>query len=273
MTSLWFNEIDYDEPGTDANSFIEIAFATTVNLADYAVVLVNGSGNTPYATFNLSTAGAVAAAGQKLVIGNTTVAGSIPSGTLFLDAGTGDFIQNGSPDGFALVNLTTGEVVEFWSYEGTMTGVSFATLGVAGLHDAIPISPLDDPAFAMSLVRASATTWMSSPSLTPGGNDPVVNFTPASLSVAGNTSAVESTDANGALYFTVKRSDSAGTASVDWSLDFSGTATAGDVVNSSGTVNFKDGQALARIKITLQADAVAEANENFTFAFQTPSTP
>ncbi len=101
---LFINELHYDNDGTDVGEGVEVAGAAGSDLTDWSVVFYNGNGGAPYATLNLS--------------------GVIPDqdggyGTLeFPQAG----IQNGSPDGFALVD-PAGDVVEFLSYEGTFTAV------------------------------------------------------------------------------------------------------------------------------------------------------
>ncbi len=122
---LVINEIDYNQAGTDANSFIEIynGTGTSVPLADLALVLVNGNGSIEYKRFALSAAGASLADGQYLVIGNTTITGAVPAGVLTIDA-TGDFIQNGNPDGVALVDTAALTVVDALSYGGPITAAT-----------------------------------------------------------------------------------------------------------------------------------------------------
>jgi len=99
--SVFVNEIHYDNTGTDAGEAIEIAGPAGTNLSGWSLVLYNGADGAAYDTRALS--------------------GTIPNqqagfGTLaFTYAVNG--IQNGSPDGIALVNGAT--VVQFLSYEGT----------------------------------------------------------------------------------------------------------------------------------------------------------
>lgn len=100
--TVFINEIHYDNTGTDIDEAIEIAGPAGTDLTGWRVVLYNGNGGASYDTINLS--------------------GTIPDqnngfGTLsFLRAG----IQNGAPDGLALVN-DTDTVVQFLSYEGAFT--------------------------------------------------------------------------------------------------------------------------------------------------------
>ena len=118
--SVFINEIHYDNTGTDAGEAIEVAGPAGTNLSGWSIVLYNGAGGITYDTRALS--------------------GVIPNqqagfGTLhFTYAVNG--IQNGSPDGLALVNGTT--VVQFLSYEGTFlatngpaNGMTSVDIGVA----------------------------------------------------------------------------------------------------------------------------------------------
>lgn len=102
--TVFINEIHYDNTGADTGEAIEVAGPAGTNLAGWSLVLYNGSGGAPYATINL--------------------AGSLPNqqsgfGTLSF-AAVG--LQNGSPDGIALVDGAS-TVVQFLSYEGTFTAV------------------------------------------------------------------------------------------------------------------------------------------------------
>ena len=100
--SVWINEFHYDNSGADAGEFFEIAGPAGASLVGWSVVGYNGGNGTVYASLSLS--------------------GAIPSqngcmGTLAFDL-TG--MQNGSPDGLALVDAE-GDVVEFLSYEGSFS--------------------------------------------------------------------------------------------------------------------------------------------------------
>src|SRR5574338_37713 len=49
-TSVFINEIHYDNTGTDAGEFIEIAGPAGTDLSGYQLVLYNGAGGAPYDT-------------------------------------------------------------------------------------------------------------------------------------------------------------------------------------------------------------------------------
>jgi predicted extracellular nuclease len=105
VTSVFINEIHYDNTGTDAGEAIEVAGPAGTDLTGWSIVLYNGSGGAPYDT--------------------DALVGTIPNqsngmGTVVLNYAVNG-IQNGSPDGVALVNGTT--VVQFLSYEGSFAAV------------------------------------------------------------------------------------------------------------------------------------------------------
>ena len=99
--AVYFSEIHYDNVGADADERIEITGPAGTDLSGWQVVLYNGNGGVTYNTQTLS--GAIPATCGA----NGVVVLTYPA----------DGIQNGSPDGMALVN-GGGQVVEFLSYEG-----------------------------------------------------------------------------------------------------------------------------------------------------------
>jgi hypothetical protein len=120
---LVINEIDYDNVGTgDSAEFVEIynPGSTDADLSGIALMLVNGNGNTVYANIDLSSADVLPAHGYLVVAGpNVTPA----AGALKLDPGWSgtDKIQNGPPDGVALVDTAAQTVIDALSYEGSIT--------------------------------------------------------------------------------------------------------------------------------------------------------
>ncbi|MGH8776709.1 MAG: hypothetical protein ACRDWI_16670 [Jiangellaceae bacterium] len=97
------SEFHYDNAGTDTGEAIEIQAEPGTDLTGWSVVLYNGTGGAPYNTRGLSG-----------VVGDSSV--------VVLDYPVNG-IQNGSPDGLALVDAG-GAVAEFLSYEGTFTAAS-----------------------------------------------------------------------------------------------------------------------------------------------------
>lgn len=113
-STVFINEILYDVTGTDAGEFIEVAAPAGTNMADYSIVLYNGSGGALYDTDALS---GITTNQQG---GYGTVSISYPS----------NGIQNGAPDGVALINTSTNTLVQFLCYEGTFAGVGGLANGI-----------------------------------------------------------------------------------------------------------------------------------------------
>ncbi len=128
---VFINEIHYDNAGADTGEFVEIAGPAGTDLGGWSIVLYNGNGGAPYRTDGLS--GTIANEGGS---GFGAMAISYPV----------DGIQNGSPDGIALVNASA-QVVQFLSYEGTMTAVG----GPAGGTTSVDIPVIEDGTAAAGL--------------------------------------------------------------------------------------------------------------------------
>ncbi|MDP5183029.1 ExeM/NucH family extracellular endonuclease [Blastococcus sp. BMG 814] len=103
-TAPFISEIHYDDDGTDTGEFVEVHLPAGTSSDGLAVVLYNGNGDAVYDTDALPVVTAPADAPAVAVV-------DYPS----------NGIQNGGPDGIALVRGT--DVLEFLSYEGTMTAV------------------------------------------------------------------------------------------------------------------------------------------------------
>lgn len=105
-STVFINEILYDITGTDAGEFVEVAGPAGTDLTNWSIVLYNGTGGASYDTDSLPTPIPSQQGGYG------TVSISYPS----------NGIQNGSPDGIALVNGTT--VIQFLCYEGAFTATN-----------------------------------------------------------------------------------------------------------------------------------------------------
>ncbi|HUJ62072.1 MAG TPA: thrombospondin type 3 repeat-containing protein [Kofleriaceae bacterium] len=147
---LVINEIDYDMVGTDNAEFVELYNPTgnDVDLTGLAIILVNGANNQTYATIDLSTAGTLPNGGYLVVAGaNVTVAPP----AIKLDPGwTTDAIQNGSPDGIALIDTNGPRLLDALSYEGSITQAVIA--GFPG-----PVSLVEGTALATTVADSNTT--------------------------------------------------------------------------------------------------------------------
>lgn len=93
-----------------------------VTLAGLKLVLVNGGSNTPYATIDLSASGSLAT-GQFLVIANAGVTANAQAKKLD-PLWTQDELQNGAPDGIALIDDVAHTLIDAVSYEGAITAAT-----------------------------------------------------------------------------------------------------------------------------------------------------
>ena len=107
-TAPYVSEVHYDDAGGDSGEFVEVTIPPGTTSAGLSVVLYNGSGGVPYATLDPPAVPAPAGA----------------PGAVAIDA---PGLQNGSPDGLALVQ--DGAVVEFLSYEGVVAATSGPAAG------------------------------------------------------------------------------------------------------------------------------------------------
>ncbi len=115
-TSVFINEIHYDNVGGDVGEFFEIAAPIGTDLSGWSVMLYNGSNGTAYNTLDLSSGTLVEDAGFSFL------AVSLPANGL----------QNGSPDGLALID-NNDNVIQFLSYEGSFTATSGVATGMTSV--------------------------------------------------------------------------------------------------------------------------------------------
>lgn len=108
--SPFISEIHYDNVGADTGEALEIEAQAGFDLAGWKIALYNGNGGAVYTT--------------------TTLSGTVPAAGVVVQTYPTDGLQNGSPDGVALVR-PDGTVAEFLSYEGGMTGSGGPANGMA----------------------------------------------------------------------------------------------------------------------------------------------
>ncbi|MCA0143405.1 ExeM/NucH family extracellular endonuclease [Blastococcus sp. LR1] len=136
-TTPFISEIHYDNAGGDVDEFVEVQLPAGASSSGLAVVLYNGSDRAPYATLTLPAVTAPADRAAAVVV-----------------AGPSSGIQNGAPDGLALVRGT--EVLEFLSYEGTMTAVSGAAAGRTSTDIGVAEAGTETPGQSLSRVYDAA---------------------------------------------------------------------------------------------------------------------
>ena len=153
---LVLNEVDYDQVGADADGFVEIHNAGdgAADLTNIALVAVNGGDGTEY---------------DRVALTGTLA----PGGHLAIAVE----LQNGAPDGVALVDTAAGVLLDALSYEGAITA---ATIGGATFSlvegTALPDTTADSNTVAGSLIRSpdgtdtddAASDWAFTTTVTRG---------------------------------------------------------------------------------------------------------
>ena len=134
------SELHYDNTGTDAGEAIEVSAPAGTDLSGWRLVLYNGSGGAAYNTVTLSSPVPATCDPRGLVVIAYAVNG----------------IQNGSPDGIALVDAG-GAVVEFLSYEGSFVAADGPALGLTATD--ILVSEAGTEPLGLSLQRRGDDSW------------------------------------------------------------------------------------------------------------------
>jgi predicted extracellular nuclease len=118
---LVINEVDYDQPGSDTTEFVEIynPSLVSVDLSQVDVVMINGNNSTEYNRFTLS---GTLNPGEFAVLGSPGL--TIPAGVIYIDAGITNLLQNGSPDGVALIDNINTALIDSLSYEGAINAAN-----------------------------------------------------------------------------------------------------------------------------------------------------
>lgn len=252
IANVWINEFHYD-PSTnpETGEFIEVAGLAGVDLTGWSIVLYNGNGGGVYGTRALS--GTLANTSDGFGFFSIAVAG----------------LQNGDPDGFALVD-NFGRVVQFLSYDGTMVATAGPAAGMTS--SALPVGESGaTPGTSIQLTGTGSSyadfTWTVGSVNTSGGGNVGQDFLSGAdqgqIRIA-NASVVEGNAGASLLTFTVTRAggfDSAAT--VDYSVAL-GTATADDLGAAAaltGSVTFASGEYTRTITIPIAGDTVGEFNE------------
>jgi hypothetical protein len=148
----WINEFHYDNTGGDVGEFIEVAGLGCTDLSGYTLELYNGSNGTIYNTTILS----------NMIPDEGDGFGAIS----FPIAG----IQNGAPDGIALVK--DGTVIQFLSYEGTFTASNGTANGMTSTNVGVFQLGSNPVMLSLQLMGTGTSyndfTWSNPSAETPG---------------------------------------------------------------------------------------------------------
>ncbi|MBB4038649.1 hypothetical protein GGR34_000278 [Microvirga flocculans] len=275
MANVWINEFHYDNGGTnDLNEFIEIAGRAGTDLTGWKIQLYNGSNNGLYAS------------GPEIALSGT-IADATGNGFGFISVDAVG-LQNGAPDGFALVDAA-GNVVEFWSYEGTITAIDGAAAGMTSKD--VGVLENGTGSATGSIQRQGTgydstgfTSWAvfsADNTATRNGVNTGQTFAdpPAgqTLSIAADAATkAEGNDGITTFTFTVTRANPAEDVTVDWSLGglgAAGWASEDDFAGAlNGTLTFSAGQTTQQISISVKGDTAYEASERFSVLLSNAST-
>lgn len=186
MTTVFINEFHYDNTGTDAGEFIEIVGPAGTDLTGWQIVRYNGANGlvytTPAATETLS--GIISDQGN----GYGTVVINYPS----------NGIQNGAPDGLALVD-NSNTVVQFISYEGSFTAVDGIAAGLTSIDIGISQNGTEPIGASLQLTGTGSVyedfTWTATTTNTSGAINSGQTFTGVSspgvtIAQSGNSTEV-----------------------------------------------------------------------------------
>ncbi|WP_188443396.1 proprotein convertase P-domain-containing protein, partial [Planktosalinus lacus] len=175
---VFINEIHYDNAGADADEAVEIAGPEGTDLTGWSIVLYNGNNGSVYDTENLT--GTFADQNNGFGTLNFPISG----------------IQNGSPDGIALVD-DSNSVIQFLSYEGAFAAVDGPAVGM--MSEDIGVSEASSTPIGESL-QLSGTgtfygdfTWNSPATSTPGAINNGQTFVAAPSSPSFQLVLVEGT--------------------------------------------------------------------------------
>lgn len=188
LTSVFINEIHYDNTGGDVGEAIEVAGPAGTDLTGWSIVLYNGAGGASYATIALS--------------------GLIPNqqGGYGVASVAAVGLQNGSPDGIALANGTT--LVQFLSYEGSFFGVGVPANGIGSVDIGVAENGSEPVGQSLRLTGSGTTyedfTWASPATATFGTINSGQGFGPV---VTANCGAAVSTAEGFAASRTVTGTD------------------------------------------------------------------
>ena len=260
VQNVWINEINYDPAGSpDAGEFIEVAGLAGVDLAGWSLVFYNGNGGGSYRTVSLS--GTLADSANGFGFAN-------------IPATTGDWLQNGSPDGIALVD-NVGRVVQFLSYEGTFTATSGPAAGMTSTDiGAFQQQAPTGTSLQLTGIGSSYAdfTWsynVDSTTGTANAGQAFLSGTDQGQIRIASAQVVEGQSGTSSLVFTVTRSGGFATAAdVAYTLGF-GTADTADLAAGTpltGTVHFDANQFTATITVPIAADTLGERNETISVA-------
>jgi endonuclease I len=215
--SVWINEIHYDNDSSDVNEFVEVAGTAGLDLTGWQLVAYNGSNGASYKTLKLSGVFANQSSGFGVI--DYPISG----------------LQNGGPDGIALIDAT-GTVVQFLSYEGAFAASDGKAVGMTSTNIGVSETSSTPVGHSLQLTGIGSDyaqfTWASAMSNTAGvintnqsfggttqtNEAPLARFTTSCTDLNCNMDASASSDTDGSI--------------TDYAWDFGDGMTAAGVLTS-----------------------------------------
>jgi uncharacterized repeat protein (TIGR02059 family) len=248
-TPVFISEIHYDNTGTDTGEGVGIFGPAGTNLSGWTVVPYNGSNGQSYTPIG-------------------SLSGSIDNEN---SSGFGELtfaisgLQNGAPDGLALVN-STGQVVQFLSYEGTLAATNGPAQGLTSTD--IGVSQVGTEAVGLTLqvggsgVLYEQLSWAAPATGSMGSinaNHTVPAAPSASLGVGDLVFLAANGDATDAFAFAILKDVAAGT-KIGFSDRNYSEATGMPASGESAFLWTADQNYAAGTLVTIQPDVASGAN-------------
>jgi len=251
--TVFINEIHYENINADEGEFLEIAGPAETDLTNWKIVFYDGSSGTTY--------------------GTVTLAGQIPNtcGGFGVVAVDRPGIENGDPDGLALVDNSSGGdvVIQFLSYEGVIVATGGPANGQVSMDIGVRESSTTAIGHSLQLSGTGEVytdfAWSSPATNTRGACNTGQIFSSTSIpSVTLSVDFAQIAEDSGMAQFAATLSN-VSAADVTVNLTFSGTATRlVDYVDLGDDIIIPAGQLIGVFTVVGNDDTDPEANETIT---------
>ncbi len=249
-----------------AGEFIEVAATAGTDFTGWSIVRYNGLNGAVYAgTITSPFAGGIVADETGTGFGFRSISFAV------------DGLQNGAPDGFALVN-NLGRSSQFLSYEGVFTAAGGPASGMLSIDIGLSENGAGPIGGALALTGTGSAysdfTWALTTGATVGAantGQSLGGAAPAPSVSVSDVTVMEGDSGTTTATFIVTRTGGSGAFTVDYATA-NGTASAGsDYVAASNTLTFAAGVNTQNVTITINGDASIEDTETFFLNLSNPT--
>ncbi len=240
FTQVWINEIHYDNESTDTGEAIELCAPAGHSTNQWKIVLYNGYNGKPYEVIDIDS---LSFTNEQNGYGVDVI--------YFASNG----IQNGSPDGIAIIN-DSNQVVQFVSYEGSITATEGPAANITSTI--IPVQESNSTPLGYSIQLKGIGTayedfYWDEPSANSFGNindGQSIGFNKGEINLQINELRVDQTGADKDEYFELK-----GTPGFD--LGYFTYIVLGDKSESNGIIE----EAITLNGLQINADSLCLVHE------------